>query len=505
MAENQQAESLLDDGLNELKEEQAAEQEANPEVIEDVLVPDGADPIEQTVATEEEDVEYERPEYFPEKFWNEADGPDIEGLVNSYRELEKNFSQGKHKAPEEGYDISFAEQKGIAQDDALLGKFQGWAKEHGVSQAAFEALAKDYIDTEMSNLEQYDTDVRAEKAKLGPDAKLNSTLNDMVRDNPIGEVELLESTIKDLETGVYHYQLCFVKEKYELLHRELKSSPWVISRYMKAAGEVHGRGPLTVAIPDIKTLNKVKELLLKNASLGIAGVYTAADDGVLNPNTVTLKPGAIIPVARNGGPQGESLKPLPRSGDPQLSQIVIDQLQMSIKKILLDESIPRDDMSARSATEIQQRIQELAQNLGSAFGRLITETMNPIIERTLAIMDEQGLIQMPLKVNGLEIKLKPVSPIAMSQNSTDIENVIQYAQIVSQLGPEGQTVLKIGKIADYIADKLGIPMTLVNSEMERMQIIQQTQELAMQAAQAEAEAGQEQQVPQEDQQELPME
>ena len=29
MAENQQAESLLDDGLNELKEEQAAEQEAN--------------------------------------------------------------------------------------------------------------------------------------------------------------------------------------------------------------------------------------------------------------------------------------------------------------------------------------------------------------------------------------------------------------------------------------------------------------------------------------------
>ena len=170
MAENQQAESLLDDGLNELKEEQAAEQEANPEVIEDVLVPDGADPIEQTVATEEEDVEYERPEYFPEKFWDDKEGPDIEGLVKSYGELEKNFSQGKHKAPEEGYDISFAEQKGIAQDDALLGKFQGWAKEHGVSQAAFEALAKDYIDTEMSNLEQYDTDVRAEKAKLGPDA-----------------------------------------------------------------------------------------------------------------------------------------------------------------------------------------------------------------------------------------------------------------------------------------------------------------------------------------------
>ena len=338
-----------------------------------------------------------------------------------------------------------------------------------------------------------------------PDATLNSTLQDMLQNNPIKEVELLESTIKDLETGVYHYQLCFAKEKYELLHRELKSSPWIISRYMKAAGEVHGRGPLTVAIPDIKTLNKVKELLLKNASLAIAGVYTAADDGVLNPNTVVLKPGAIIPVAKNGGPQGESLKPLPRSGDPQLSQIVIDQLQMSIKKILLDESIPRDDMSARSATEIQQRIQELAQNLGSAFGRLISETMNPLIRRTLAIMDEQGMIELPLKVNGLEIKVKPVSPIAMSQNQNDVSNVLQFSQIAAQLGPEGAAAIKTGEIADYIADKLGIPAELVNNPEERAALMQEAAMMAQQAAQQQTMMEQGEQAPQENQQELPME
>ena len=317
-----------------------------------------------------------------------------------------------------------------------------------------------------------------------PDAKLSRSLEQKLKDNPIEEIDFLEATVKDLDTGKYKYCIIYQQEKFTVVDRDMKFSPWVISRYMKAAGEVYGRGPLTVAIPDIKTLNKTKELLLKNASLSIAGVYTAADDGVLNPNTVVLKPGAIIPVARNGGPQGESLRPLTRSGDPQLSQIVIDQLQMSIKKILLDESIPRDDMSARSATEIQQRIQELAQNLGSAFGRFITETMQPIIQRTLQIMDEQNLIELPLKVNGLEVKIKPVSPIAMSQNNSDINNVIQYAQIVGQLGPEGQTVLKIGAIADYIADKLGIPVELKNSEQERAMIIQQTQQLAEQAAQA---------------------
>ncbi len=119
-----------------------------------------------------------------------------------------------------------------------------------------------------------------------------------------------------------------------------KMSPWVISRYMKVAGEIYGRGPLITALPDIKTLNKTKELLLKNASLAVAGVYTAADDGVLNPNTVKIVPGAIIPVARNGGPQGPALLALPRSGDFNVSQLIINDMVQNIKRILLDECQP---------------------------------------------------------------------------------------------------------------------------------------------------------------------
>tara|TARA_R110000823_G_scaffold78840_6_gene179698 strand:- start:1071 stop:1904 length:834 start_codon:yes stop_codon:yes gene_type:complete len=171
MSETQQSlgDSMLNDSMEEITKEEQAEQQANPEVIEDVLV-ETADPLDtQTVASEEEPTEYVRPEYFPDKFWNDEDGPDIEGLVKSYSEMEKNFSQGKHKAPE-AYDVKFAEDKGISTDDGLLGKFQGWAKEHGVSQAAFESLANDYIDSESQQLEQFNVDAAAEKAKLGPNA-----------------------------------------------------------------------------------------------------------------------------------------------------------------------------------------------------------------------------------------------------------------------------------------------------------------------------------------------
>jgi hypothetical protein len=171
MSEENQAvenEGLIDEGIKEVQAAEAEAQQEHPEVIDNVFAKDPEE-VNTAIASEDEDTEFVRPEYFPEKFWNDEDGPDVEGLVKSYREMEKNFSQGKHKAPEE-YDISFAEQSGIPQDDPLMERFQGWAKEHGVSQAAFEALAKDYIDMEMSSLDQYKVDVQAEKDKLGPDA-----------------------------------------------------------------------------------------------------------------------------------------------------------------------------------------------------------------------------------------------------------------------------------------------------------------------------------------------
>jgi len=166
-----------------------------------------------------------------------------------------------------------------------------------------------------------------------------------------------------------------------------------------------------------------------------------------------------------------------------VSQIVINDLRMNIKKIMLDDTLPPDNMSARSATEIAERMKELAQNLGSAFGRLITETMVPLIGRILYVMDERGMIEMPLRVNGLEVKVTPVSPIAQAQNMGDIEKITQWVQLSSALGPEGQMAPRMGAISDYVADKLGVPAELRTSPQEREQMMQQAAQAAQMMAQ----------------------
>ena len=316
-----------------------------------------------------------------------------------------------------------------------------------------------------------------------PDVVITTDLQDAIDRRGSEELDLFDAIIFDQQTGRYHYHVIWPYKSQELVYREMQSNPFIVARFSKTAGEVYGRGPLVDAIADIKTLNKTVELVLKNASLSISGVFLAADDGVLNPQNVKIQPGAIIPVARNGGPQGASLAPLPRGGDFNTSQIVMNDLRMNIKKVLMDDTLPPDTMSARSATEIAQRQAELATNLGSAFGRLMTEIMNPLIARILTVLDKEGLINMPLKVNGVQVKITPVSPLAEAPKMEEVNKVLNFMQIANAMGPEGQMAINVQEAIAFIAEKMGVDQGILNSPEDVQMMMMQQQMMAQQQAQ----------------------
>ncbi len=95
-----------------------------------------------------------------------------------------------------------------------------------------------------------------------PDAIISPGLQSKIDQKPTEDIELIEATIYDANRGDYCYHLVHKESKDEIVYRRKKYSPFVISRYMKVAGEIYGRGPLMTALPDIKTLNKTIELLL---------------------------------------------------------------------------------------------------------------------------------------------------------------------------------------------------------------------------------------------------
>jgi hypothetical protein len=122
-----------------------------------------------TVAGEDEELEFSRPDWYPDKFWSDDDGPDLENLVKSYNELQKKFSQGKHKAPE-AYDDSLFKDANIPDDDPLLSTYRDWAKDNGISQSAFDELANSFIAMAQQEEESAEISFKEEHAKLGPNA-----------------------------------------------------------------------------------------------------------------------------------------------------------------------------------------------------------------------------------------------------------------------------------------------------------------------------------------------
>ena len=120
-----------------------------------------------------------------------------------------------------------------------------------------------------------------------------------------------------------------------LAEGRFEEGPLLAFRWMKAPGETYGRGPVMKALPDIRTANKVVELVLKNASIAATGIWQADDDGVLNPATVRLEPGAIIPKAAGSA----GLTPLAAPGSFDVSQLVLSDMRARIRTALLADRL----------------------------------------------------------------------------------------------------------------------------------------------------------------------
>jgi hypothetical protein len=234
-------------------------------------------------------------------------------------------------------------------------------------------------------------------------------------------------------------------------------SPFIAFRWLKAPGEAYGRGPVAKALPDIRTANKVVELVLKNASIAATGIWQADDDGVLNPATVRLEPGAIIPKA----PGSSGLTPLAAPGNFDVSQLVLTDLRERIRGALLADRLGPQRGDTMTATEVLERSAQTARLLGATYGRLQAELLTPLVARCLAILRRRGEIP-PLLLDGREAVLRYRSPLAQVQGRADAANTLLFLQAVRAMGPEALAQVDLPAAARWLGRTLSAPAEVLN-------------------------------------------
>lgn len=193
---------------------------------------------------------------------------------------------------------------------------------------------------------------------------------------------------------------------------KFETNPYIIFRWSVASGEIYGRGPVLRALPDIKTVNKVVELVLKNATIAVSGIWQADDDGVINLSNINLTPGAIIPKAVGSS----GLTPLASGADFDVSQIILQDLRERIRHALLADRLGLLSDKEMTATEIIARNAEMVRILGATYGRLLHEFIRPLVDRGLQILSRRGVIDKIVLHSDAELKyIAPITKMAIAE------------------------------------------------------------------------------------------
>lgn len=315
--------------------------------------------------------------------------------------------------------------------------------------------------------------------KTWPKAKLTSTMKDAINDNPDITFDFIEGSI-ELEPDKFLYIVINKNEQVSIFEEESESSAWIIGRWRRLAGEVFGRGPVIDALPSALTLNKIGEFELKAAALEIAPPFMAYSDSVFNPHMFRMEPNAIIPVERSASPTWP-LQKLDVNGNVKFGQFLASDLRAQINALLFTEPLGPLDTPVKSATEVNIRNQELVMEVGPAIGRLEVEVLSKIIKRTIFLLKKRGLFP-DIEVDGKQITLSFESPLAKSQDSQDLNALVQTNELIQALmqNPQALAAYNLPQIPEFIAEKTGLDLSLVKTPAQVIETAQQAQQLAQQ-------------------------
>lgn len=277
-----------------------------------------------------------------------------------------------------------------------------------------------------------------------------------------------------------------VQSKHIIKNSGYESFPCIVGRFRKLPNSHYGSGIASLVLPDAISCNQIMKLSLQSAELNLLGIYTAQHDGVINPHTLRIKPGAII--ALNSV---DALKRLDSgSATVGLGLDFVVHLQNKIRKALLSDQLTQPSQSPLSATEVSARVQLYRQQLGSIFGRMNAELATGILNRTWDLVMRSGVLppapEELKQANSISFQFtNGMAAAAKLEQVTAVQNLMINVAQMAQIDPTVMDNVNLDHAVQICGDGLGVPLDVLRTEEEIAQLRQakQEQQQAMQEQQ----------------------
>ena len=264
----------------------------------------------------------------------------------------------------------------------------------------------------------------------------------------------------------------------ELSVSGFKEFPFVVPRYLKASHEIYGRSPAMTALPDVKMLNEMSKVIIKSAQKQVDPPLLVPDDGFMLP--VRTVPGGLN-FYRPG--TRDRIEPLNIGANNTLGLNMEEQRRNSIRNAFYVNQLQMQDGPQMTATEVIQRNEEKMRLLGPVLGRLQSELLKPLIDRSFAILMRKNLFPNPPEfLSGQDIEIEYVSPLAKAQKSTELSSIMRAVEILGSLSNVAPVFdhINMDKLVRHLTSIVGVPQKILKPQAE---LNAERQEAAAQAEQ----------------------
>ena len=152
----------------------------------------------------------------------------------------------------------------------------------------------------------------------------------------------------------------------------------------------------------------------------------------------------------------------------------------------MDQLLISETARTLTATEVMQRSEEKMRIIGPVMSRLQSELLQPMIIRVFSIMLRNKLfLPTPEILNGQEIEVEYVSPLALAQKGQELSSIMRGLEIfgsISQVTPIQDWLDEKGLVKEIIK-VLGLPAKMIKSDAEVEELKAQRQQQQAEQAQ----------------------
>ena len=314
---------------------------------------------------------------------------------------------------------------------------------------------------------------------LFPKADADELLDKMIAKDGSTPITVVEGTLWNDEKKEYNYCVKIDSAKRKIFFEDVYDvSPWIIFRSNVAPGETLGRGPAIDALPSMQTLNKLSEQLLYNNDMAInPPMVVDYAAGGLDISNVNIHPGSLLPSDTSSLSSGVPYQFLQTGANFNVGLAGKQDLQNQVKEPFNMVNLGNVGDANMTATEAQIRNAQALSQQAAMFGRLNTELVQKLIKRVFYILGQYNSNFPRGFTENDAISISASSPLAMVQSQADLESTLQYLQLSMSMGEMGQamfaSVINTGEMGNYLAEKMGVPASLMLSANERKQLSEQ--------------------------------